>query len=227
MSGDTMRRQRAAEDAETMLRDLPERLPAGEELLWQGAPDWRAVARRALHIHQIAAYFAVLLAWAIGSAIWQHGVTGPEVVSTLMLVPLALVAVGLLTFFAWLVARTTTYSITNRRVVLHIGVALPMAVNIPFGQINSAAVTSGADGVGDIALTLGSGTRLAYLIMWPHVRPWRLARPEPALRGLPDAAGVARILARGLAAAATQPVAPAPDLSVSEIDRMAARPAAA
>jgi hypothetical protein len=212
---------------DTMPRGLPGQLPAGEELLWQGAPDWRMLARRALHVHQIAGYFAVLLTWAIGSAIWQHGVTDQALVSTLMLVPLALVAVGLLAFFAWLVARTTTYTITNRRVVLHIGVALPMAVNIPFSQINAASVTSGADGVGDIALSLGSDTRLAYLIMWPHVRPWRLTRPEPALRGLPDAAGIARVLARALAAAAAQPIEAAPDLAIAGINRMAARPVAA
>lgn len=226
MSSHRMRRH-AVEETDVTPRGLPGQLPAGEELLWQGAPDWRALARRALHVHQIAAYFAVLLVWAVGSAVWRHGVADPAVVSALMLVPLALVAVGLLTLFAWLAARTTTYSITNRRVVLHIGVALPMAVNIPFCQIDSAAVTSGADGVGDIALTLGAGTRLAYLVMWPHVRPWRLARPEPALRGLPDAAGVARVLARGLAAAAEQPVVPTPVLSTSGTDRMAAHPAAA
>ena len=42
---------------------LPGPLPPGEVLLWQGAPNWWTLARRALHIHQVAAYFAVLLVW--------------------------------------------------------------------------------------------------------------------------------------------------------------------
>ena len=134
--------------------------------------------------HQFAVYFAVLLAWAIGAAMWQHGVFDPAIVPTLMLVPLALAALGLLALFGWLAARTTTYWITNRRVVMQFGVALPMTVNIPFRLINAASVSSGADGSGDIALSLSDGDRLAYLIMWPHVRPWRLARTEPSLRGI-------------------------------------------
>ena len=29
---------------------LPEPLPRGERLLWQGAPDWRVMAREAMHL---------------------------------------------------------------------------------------------------------------------------------------------------------------------------------
>ncbi|MFC7690375.1 hypothetical protein ACFQY5_13045 [Paeniroseomonas aquatica] len=41
---------------------LPEQLPAGERILWQGRPDWRALTRRALHLPLLAGYFALLLA---------------------------------------------------------------------------------------------------------------------------------------------------------------------
>ena len=34
--------------------------------------------------------------------------------------------------------------------------------------------------------------------MWPHVRPWHLANPQPMLRGVADAQKVAAILARAL-----------------------------
>ncbi len=206
---------------------LPGPLPPGEVLLWQGAPAWWTLARRALHIHQVAAYFAVLLVWSIGSAVWQHSVDGSTIIPALLPLPLALGALGMLALFAWLAMRTTTYSITNRRVVMHFGVALPMTVNIPFRVINAAAVSCGTDGSGDVALSLSKDAKLAYLIMWPHARPWRFSRPEPSLRGIPDAAGVAQVLSRALAASAAQPVAAAPSLSVPSRDSVAAHPAAA
>jgi hypothetical protein len=62
--------------------------------------------------------------------------------------------------------------------------------------------------------------RIALLHLWPHARPWRVSRPEPMLRCVPDAAAVARLLtqawseATGLAAepraAAPRPEAAAP-----------------
>jgi hypothetical protein len=208
-----------------LARGLPGPLPPGERLLWQGAPDWWSLARRVLHVHQIAAYFALLLAWAIGAALVKYKITDPAIIPTLLLVPLALVGVGVLALFAWLVARTTSYMLTSRRVVIQFGVALPMTVNIPLRLINAAAVKCSPDGSGDVALTLADGTRLAYLIMWPHVRPWYLTRTEPALRSVPNATEVARILSRALAASAGQPVASAP--AVHAPDKVAANAAAA
>jgi len=210
-----------------LARGLPGPLPTGETVLWQGAPDWWSLARRVLHVHQVAAYFTLLLAWAIGSAVLRLGVTDPAIVPTLLLVPLALMAVGMLVLFAWLVARTTIYTLTSRRVVIQFGVALPMTVNIPFRLVNSAALKCSPDGCGDVALALGDGTRLAYLIMWPHVRPWHLTRTEPALRAVPNANEVARILSRALAASAGQPVAPAPAVHAPSKDSVAAGAAAA
>ena len=210
-----------------VMRGLPGPLPTGETVLWQGAPDWWSLARRVLHVHQVAAYFVLLLAWAIGSAVLRLGVTDPAIVPTLLLVPLALMAVCMLVLFAWLVARTTTYTLTSRRVVIQFGVALPMTVNIPFRLVNSAALKCGPDGSGDVALTLADGTRLAYLIMWPHVRPWHLTRTEPALRGIPNATEVARILSRVLAVSAGQPVELAPVVHAPSKDSVAAGAAAA
>ena len=40
---------------------LPERLPAGERILWQGAPDWRALALHAFHVRKLAIYFAAMM----------------------------------------------------------------------------------------------------------------------------------------------------------------------
>ncbi len=61
------------------------------------------------------------------------------------------------------------------------------------------------NGAGDIALSLLSGQRIAYLVLWPHARPWKFKRCEPSLRAIPDAAVVAQILGRALAASASQP----------------------
>jgi hypothetical protein len=184
---------------------LPARLPADETILWQGAPRWETVARRAMHVRHLAIYFAALVVWGIvGGA--AAGTPASEIgVSALRLVALAIVALALLTVFAWLVSRTTAYTITTRRVVMRIGVALPITVQIPFAQLESAGVHVWPDGSGDIALSLLSGQRIAYLVLWPHARPWRFRRAEPALRGVADAAAVAQILGRALAASASQP----------------------
>jgi hypothetical protein len=93
---------------------------------------------------------------------------------------------------------------------MHFGVAFPMSFNIPYSKIASAALTANADGSGDIPLQLLPGQKLAYLVMWPNVRPWRMKRPEPMLRGLADVQPVAQLLARALAASASMPVAPIP-----------------
>ena len=61
------------------------------------------------------------------------------------------------------------------------------------------------DGTGDIALSLLPGERIAYLVLCPHARPWTFGRAQPSFRSIPDAAAVAQILGRALAASASQP----------------------
>ena len=179
---------------------LPERLPPGERQLWQGSPQWQALARRAFHAGPIAIYFGVLLAWRAGTAL----VTGESVVQTLVavmwLAPLALVALGILALMAWLSARTTVYTITDRRVVMRVGIVLSVTFNLPFRVIQSAALMTHTDGTGDIPLALAGEDRISYLHLWPHTRPWRIARAQPMLRCVPAAASVAALLSRAVAA---------------------------
>ena len=185
---------------------LPGRLPPGERVLWQGAPDWRALARDALHIRGLALYFAVLVAWVGGSALW-HGATPARAGLDLLTaagvaaVPLAVIAV-----YAWLSARAATYTITNRRVVLRLGVAMPVSINLPFAQINGAGLTGARDGTGNLPLQIAESGRLSWLVLWPHVRPWRLRNPEPMLRALPGAERAGQILAKALAETLETPV---------------------
>jgi hypothetical protein len=79
---------------------------------------------------------------------------------------------------------------------MRIGVALPVTFNLPFAKIEAANLKNGAHGTGDIALTLVPGERLAYLVLWPHARPWQLKQPQPMLRCIPDAPAVAAMLAQ-------------------------------
>ena len=103
-------------------------------------------------------------------------------------------------------ARCTVYTITDARVVIRLGTAFPMTVNLPYGRIETAALKVQKDGSGDISLLLTGKDRLAYMVLWPHVRPWRMKRAEPTLRAVPDVARVGQVLARALAASANLPV---------------------
>lgn len=184
---------------------LPAPLPPGETILWQGSPDWRTLARRALRVRVVAVYFVALVAWGISGRISTQTPTTETIVSALWLASLGCMALALLGLFAWLAARTTMYTLTTRRVVMRFGIALPMTIQIAYTMIDSAGLQAWRNGAGDIALTLRPGQRIAYLVLWPHARPWKLAKAEPTLRGIPDAAEVAQILGRALAASASQP----------------------
>jgi hypothetical protein len=178
-------------------RGLPEALPDGEVQLWQGSPDARLLARQALHLDLVAAYFAVLLAWR-GVASWQEGGSLGQALGAMAgMLPLIALACGLLAGIAWLMARTTVYTITNRRVVMRVGIVLSITFNLPFAQIASADWRQRGRG-GDIMLTLSGTDRIAYLHLWPHVRPWHLRSTQPMLRALPDAAAVAAQLGQAL-----------------------------
>ena len=178
--------------------DLLEPLPADEVLLWRGAPDWRVLALRAFHLRAVALYFTILVLWRAASLLaWGDGV-GEVAHSVLWMLALAGVAIGVLAGLAWLAARTTVYWITSRRVVMRLGIALPVTFNIPFRVIEAAALATFGDGFGDIPLKLGGKDRVAFLVLWPHARPWRIARPEPMLRAIPDVARVAGVLAQAI-----------------------------
>jgi putative photosynthetic complex assembly protein len=110
-------------------------------------------------------------------------------------------ALGLITLLAWLMARSALYTITNRRVVMRFGIALPMSVNLPFTVIDGVDLRAHGGDAGDIAIRPEMNRRLSYIVMWPHVRPWRFSPLQPMMRCLDDAAGAAEILGAAIAAA--------------------------
>ena len=179
------------------IRGLPGQLPQGEDIVWQGAPDWRALARGAFSTRLVAGYFALLTLWALASALTAHaGFLGVEMTLTL-----GVIGVALLHALAFAAASTTVYTLTNRRIVLRIGIAVPKCINLPLSQIGAVDLAQRADGTGDIALTIAGPAKLGVMALWPHARPWKIVTPQPMLRAVPDAQGVAALVARACLAA--------------------------
>ena len=185
--------------AQEPIRGLPEHLPPGERILWQGEPHWPSLARRAFHTRKVAIYFGILAVWQ-GLSSWSDGDTLANAgINMLWMLALALAAIGILTLLAWLYSRSSVFTITDKRLVMRFGIALPMSLNIPFKLIESANLKTFADGCGDIPVRLIGKNRIALLILWPFARPWRATKPEPMLRSIPESENVARILAHALA----------------------------
>ena len=177
---------------------LPADIPEGERVLWYGRPDWVNLFRNAYRADLVAAYFGALMIWnmVMEGADANLAALAAIIAKTLVL---AVAGLGLLALLAWLSARTTLYVVTSRRIVMKVGIALPIFFNIPYSQIESAALRLFRDGAGDIPLALAAGRRIAYLHLWPHARPFHMANPQPALRAIPDAAQVAAMLGEAMA----------------------------
>lgn len=175
------------------VKGLPGLLPPGEQMLWQGSPDWKRLALTAFHVRGVGVYFALLMGWAL--------LSGGSLTGVIATASAGAAAVGLLCLLAWLSARSAVYTITNRRIVMRIGVALPTCFNIPLKIVGNAALQRHADGTADIPLQLTGPERLGWLMLWPHARPWRVGTPEPMLRAVPEGERVAALLLRALAEA--------------------------
>lgn len=183
---------------------LPERPPADEAILWQGRPDTLALARDALGLTWVAGYFVLLALWRSIAASADLAPAKAAAVA-LPYLALGLVACAVIYLIALIQARSTLYTITTARVAMRIGV-LTITLNLPHRQILSASLELRRNGTGTIAFTPPEDTKLSYLVCWPHVRPWRMRHTEPALRCIPEAAHVARILAEAAEARQAIPV---------------------
>jgi hypothetical protein len=179
------------------VRGLPGELPADEHIIWQSSPDWKHLARAALHIRLSALYFGAIAIWAIFRG---------DMNTAIAVTVLGSVVIALFTLFAWGVSRTSVYTLTNKRVVLRIGVALNKCINVPLSEIESANLKMLDGGHGNIVLDLKGAPRLGYIMLWPHARSLRFVRPQPMLRAVPEARNVAAMLFD--ATQKVQPVAP-------------------
>jgi hypothetical protein len=82
-----------------------------------------ATARRVLHAGLVAAYFAVLLVWRIATGLSDGYTLSQIAFDSIPLLGMAAAAILILSLLARLIARTTIYTITSRRVVMRFGVA--------------------------------------------------------------------------------------------------------
>jgi hypothetical protein len=146
------------------------------------------LALHAFHVRKLAVYFLLMLAL---QALFMHGqplkLVLPSVLTSAML---ALTALGMLTAIAWFASHTCLYTLTNKRVVMRVGIVLTMTFNLPLSCLSAAAIKSRGRGCGDIALRIKGPDRIAYLHLWPHARAWHLRHPEPSLRCVPQAQAV-------------------------------------
>ncbi|WP_296418294.1 photosynthetic complex putative assembly protein PuhB [Pseudooctadecabacter sp.] len=186
------------------VRGLPEALPEGEHILWQGSPSVLRLARDAMKLYWVIGYFVLLTVWRVGVSstfvpmdqALAHGVPF-VVIGTLC----CLLILGLAT----MQARSAVYTLTNKRVAMRIGAALTMTLNLPYTQIGNAALDLKKTGHGTLAFELIGDTRFSHMMSWPHVRPWYVSKTQPAFRSIPDAQNVAQIFAEAAEARVSQP----------------------
>ncbi len=181
------------------VRGLPFRPSEDEKILWQGSPNWRSLAVHLCHVRTITIYFAVLMLWRVAIAYSDGTSISLALEVDAWLAALCGIVMTIALSFAFLAARTTIYTVTTRRVVLRYGIAFTKAVNVPLRIVKSVGLRMHANGTGELALQLNGPDKIAYLILWPHARPWRFTLPEPMLRAIPEPQKAAEALRTALA----------------------------
>lgn len=187
---------------------LPEALPQDEHILWQGAPNPLRLAKDAWSLNWVLGYFVALAAIRVIMVSPDMSLTAAMAQGIPFLFAggiVALILIGLAT----VQARSTVYTLTNKRACMRIGAALSMTLNLPYVCIGNANVAVRPSGLGTLTFELIGETRLSFLMTWPHVRPWHMRRTQPAFRAIPDAARVAAIFAEAAETRVSMPqVAP-------------------
>jgi hypothetical protein len=69
---------------------------------------------------------------------------------------------------------------------MRLGIVLTVSFNLPLKLIAAADMRALDGGFGDITLALKGEDRIAWIHLWPSVRPWRITKPEPSLRAIAD-----------------------------------------
>lgn len=202
---------------------LPEDLPEGERILWQGSPRWQGLARHALHTRKVFSYCLILIVWVAVTAFYEGGTATSVLASLVWPITLSATLLAILYGVAVWMARSTIYTITSQRVVMRFGIVLPMSINLPFVRIERAALKSHGDDSGDIPLALKGSDRFAWLHLWPHARPWRIRKSEPMLRDLEDAENVAALLATAMTDALPEGQATLPRVNQPQVNAAARR----
>ena len=199
------------------IEGLPELLPKGEVILWQGRPNWLRLTIESLNLWWVIGYFGLLAAWRFLSVI-DYMPFGTAISASIPFLFVAAFVGLLLCGVGYIQAKETLYTITNRRVVMRIGAALTLTLNLPFTQIDNAAVAKKRGGFGNIAFETSGDTKFSYFVLWPHARSWYFGKPQPTLKCIPDIEKVSSILGEAAKSRIiekdnhTQPSAPRVDM---------------
>ncbi len=159
---------------------LPEKLPQGEVILWQGSPNWVSLAVEAFHLRALGIYFSIMLllqASYLTAESEEFNLSQLLLTTTMILLTLSAIAL-----WAWMSANASMYTITNKRVVIRLGIVFSLTFNFPLKKIIAANELHRKNGTTDLSLILHQEDHIAWLHLWPHVRPWEINHPEPTLR---------------------------------------------
>ena len=104
------------------IEGLPELLPKGEVILWQGRPNWLQLTIESLNLWWIIGYFGLLATWRLLTVI-DYMPLGTAISVIIPFLFIAAVAGLLLCIVGYVQAKATLYTITNKRVVMRIGAA--------------------------------------------------------------------------------------------------------
>ena len=199
------------------IEGLPELLPKGEVILWQGRPNWLRLTIESLNLWWVIGYFGLLAAWRFLSVI-DYMPFGTAISASIPFLFVAAFVWLLLCGVGYIQAKETLYTITNRRVVMRIGAALTLTLNLPFTKIDNAAVAKKRGGFGNIAFETSGDTKFSFFVLWPHARSWYFGKPQPTLKCIPDIEKVSSILGEAAKSRIiekdnhTQPSAPRVDM---------------
>jgi lipid-A-disaccharide synthase-like uncharacterized protein len=199
------------------IEGLPELLPKGEVILWQGRPNWLRLTIESLNLWWVIGYFGLLAAWRFLSVI-DYMPFGTSISASIPFLFVAAFVGLLLCGVGYIQAKETLYTITNRRVVMRIGAALTLTLNLPFTKIDNAAVAKKRGGFGNIAFETSGDTKFSFFVLWPHARSWYFGKPQPTLKCIPDIEKVSSILGEAAKSRIiekdnhTQPSAPRVDM---------------
>lgn len=180
------------------LAGLREALPEDEHVIWQCSPGAVSIARHALFASWVAGYFAILALSAAVAVLRDGGSIAAAFSASWHLIAIGAVTTAALTAIGALIRRSTVYSITSKRVVMQVGMAVPLQLNLPFNKIASADIKLYADGSGDIALTPAEKLPVSYIHLWPHVRGLFVLNPRPALKSIENARDVSALLVKAM-----------------------------
>lgn len=177
---------------------LPERLPEGEKVLWQGRPSMMGLVFGAFRLRWVLFYFAAMTVFRLANLSANEAAS--EQLAGVLTSSMLFCAIALILIFglSYAMSRAAVFTITSERVVMRYGAAIRKYVNVPFSKMAGAQLKRRSARVGDISMKIEGGGQPGYLHLWPFVRPFKYTRPEPMMRSIKDPDTVANLLARAV-----------------------------